>query len=350
MVDEDYHQYYQRRVFADFYREMNIAIERYKSIQQIKDENWRRKLEQKFLEEQRRTIRNFIGQEEYARSKLKEGLNLEQRNIEGWWERNIEFRRVKRNCMDRFDKLIAFAKKVEEILNKSTFSEEDLQTMISEIEDEVRIMVRTSEDHEVRKFGQGILAFCLENKGISRINIMALVAAFLMASSMGVYVISKHHIIPKDSQTHKVHFVLDDMAPDDWAAGEYKSYGYHTMLGKIVQYQRPLEGLQYKAYPAPGLYGNPDAKVLEIHKGGSQLLPPFMREKFGDIFMRVQALNKGETAIKIVKENKPVLEVTFHRDKPAHIQWNDYGYSEPDMVEMYHSVRERIQYLVNTNL
>lgn len=337
--------YYHQRFFRTLYSDMVRRINQYKTIQQIENEEVRRECERIFLEEQTKIIRKFILQEEYARSQLKKGLKRQQQDIESWWKRHIEFRRIKRNCIDRFDNLIAFAEKIEAILSKQHFEQRDTQTLISEIEDELKTIIHLSNDYEIRRYGQGILAFCKRNKA----SIIGLAVIFLMVSSIAIYVFSNYHITPKDSQTYKVHFILDDMTPDDWAVGEHYSYGFYSMLSKIVDYQKPLGDLQYTAYPDQR-YGNPDAKILLINVGASKLLPSFMRNSFGDnIIMEVQALNKGETVIKIVKENKPILEVTFHQDKVAHIQWNDFSYPNEQMKKAYHSVREGIEYRVNTN-
>jgi len=246
--------------------------------------------------------------------------------------------------MQKFDNLISITKDIEKILNKDQFDEEDYQKIVFKIV-QLKAIIDLSDDYEIRKYGQSILAFCKRNKN----SIIGLTITFIMATSISVYVISNYHIIPKDSQTYKVHFILDDITPNDWAAGEHMSYGFHSMLSKIVDYQKPLGDLQYTAYP-DHRYGNPDAKILLIKVGASALFPDFMKNALGsNITMEVQALNKGETVIKIVQENKPVLEVTFHQDKVTHIQWNDYSYSNEELVKIYHWVREGIQYRVNSN-
>ena len=81
--------------------------------------------------------------------------------------------------MDRFKNLIIFAKKVEEILYKNHFDEKDSQTLISEIEDEVRTMIHLSDNYEIRRYGEGILAFSQRNRSL-----IALAIMFLMISSM----------------------------------------------------------------------------------------------------------------------------------------------------------------------
>src|SRR3989344_3168998 len=107
--------YYHQRFFRILYKDMLRRMERYKKIQQLKNQEERIMLEQKFLDEQRKIIRKFIAQEKYAKRRLKEGLKQQQRDIEGWWKRNIEFRRVKNNSINKFNNLIAIAKDIEKI-------------------------------------------------------------------------------------------------------------------------------------------------------------------------------------------------------------------------------------------
>ena len=66
--------YYHQRFFRTLYRDMARRIEQYKRLQQIQNADQRRRIEQKFLEEQKKIIRRFIEQEEYAKKKLKEGV------------------------------------------------------------------------------------------------------------------------------------------------------------------------------------------------------------------------------------------------------------------------------------
>ncbi len=336
--------YYHQRFFRVLYRDMVRRVNQYKAIQQIENLEVRRQSEQKFLEQQREIIRKFILQEEYARSQLKKGLKRQQQDIESWWKRNIEFRRVKRNCIDRFNNLITFAQKVEEILSKQ-FDERASQTLIFEIEEELKTIIHLSDDYEIRRYGQGILAFCKRNKA----SIIGLAVIFLMVSSIAIYVFSNYHITPKDSQTYKVHFILDDMKPDDWAAGEHYSYGFYSMLSKIVDYQKPLGDLQYTAYPDQR-YGNPDAKILLIKVGASKLLPDDMKNALGDnIVMEIQALNKGEMIVIIIQDNKIILNVRFVQDKVASIGTNSYNFFNQQLEELFHKVRLGLEKRVNEN-
>lgn len=336
--------YYNQRFFRILYRDMIRRISQYKTIQQIENPELRRQHERAFLEEQLKIIRKFISQEEYGRSKLKEGLKHQQQDIESWWKRHIQFRRVKRNCMDRFDNLIAFAKKVEEILSKERFEQRDIQTLISEIEDEVATIIHLSDDYEIRRYGQGILAFCKRNKSP-----IALTILFLFASSLAVYVFSNYNITPKYTQAPQVSFTLDDIYPHDWAAGAHFSYGFHTMLDRIVQHKSNLAGLQYKGYEDQR-FGNQDANILEIYEGASTLLSPFMRESLGEkISMEVAALNRGEIAVKIIQDNRVILSILFHQDEVYHTGANFYNFSEPQLREMYHSIRKGIEKRVNEN-
>ena len=144
------------------------------------------------------------------------------------WNRE-SFIRVKSNCMDRFKNLIIFAKKVEEILYKNHFDEKDSQTLISEIEDEVRTMIHLSDNYEIRRYGEGILAFSQRNRSL-----IALAIMFLMISSMAVYTFSNYNIIPKNTQRQQVSFTADDMYASDWAAGAHFSYGFYIMIDRIV--------------------------------------------------------------------------------------------------------------------
>lgn len=330
--------YYNQRFFRVLYRDMIRRINQSKAIQQIENPELRRQRERAFLQEQLKIIRKFISQEEYGRSKLKEGLKRQQQDIESWWKRHIEFRRVKRNCMDRFDNLIALAKKAEEILSKERFEQRDIQTLISEIEDEVATIIHLSDDYEIRRYSQDILTLCKRNKSTIILTIL-----FIFISSVGVYTFSNYHIIPKDTQTPKASFTLDDMYSSDWAAGAHFSYGFHTMLDRIVQHKSSLSGLQYKGYEDQR-YGNQDANILEIYRGSSLLLPDFMRKALGDnITMEVQALNKGEVVIKIIQDNKSVIEATFNQDEITHTQWNFYSYPNEQLNEMYHSIRKEIE-------
>ena len=150
-------QYYHQRFFRTLYRDMTRRLNNYNKIQQIPIGDERKRKEQQFLEEQRIMIKKFLQQEKYAINKLNEGLRQQQTDIESWWKRNIEFRRIQRNCMDRFSNLIAFARKVESILSRENFDEKDAQTIIAEIEYEIRTIIHLSDDYEIKKYGQGIL-------------------------------------------------------------------------------------------------------------------------------------------------------------------------------------------------
>lgn len=336
--------YYHQRFFKVLYRDMIRRMNQYKAIQQIENPELRRQRERRFLEEQRKIIRKFIGQEEYARGKLKEGLKHQQHDIEGWWKRYISFRRAKLNCINRFDNLIAFARKLEEILSKEKFDEKDSQTLISEIEFELNAIIHLSDDYEIRKYGQGILVFCKRNKSP-----IALTILFIFVSSAAVYIFTNYHLVPKYTQTAQVSFTLDDTHPYDWAQGAHYSYGFHTMLDRIVQHKSYLEGLQYRSYEDQR-YGNQDANILEIDKGASLLLPDFMKSALGNnIVMEIQALNKGETVIVIFQDNSIILNVRFNQDKVASIGTNSYNFFNEQLEITYHTIRKGIENRVNSN-
>ena len=246
--------------------------------------------------------------------------------------------------MDRFKNLIIFAKKVEEILYKNHFDEKDSQTLISEIEDEVRTMIHLSDNYEIRRYGEGILAFSQRNRSLIALTIM-----FLMISSMAVYMFSNYNIIPKNTQSQQVSVTADDMHASDWAVGAHFSYGFHTMLDKIVKHKSHLEGLKYRSYE-DWRYGNQDANILEIYKGASELLPNSVRNALGNnIIIEVQALNKGEIVIVILQDNKIILNVRFDQDKVASIGTDSYSYSNSELELMYHTIRKGIEDRVNTN-
>ncbi len=337
-------KYVHEKYFGVLYASMLRRIKQFKELQQIKEISERKKQELIFLDEQREIIKNFIRQEKSTRARLKEGLALQQGDIEGWWRRNIKFRRVKQNCIDRFNNLIAFAKKVEEIIDKDYFEQKDTQTLISEIEDEIKTIIHLSDDYEIKKYGEGILDFCKRNKSPITLAIL-----FIFVSSLAMYTFSNYHIIPKNTQTVQVSFTLDNMHPYDWAQGTHWSYGFHTMLDRIVQHNSYLEGLQYRAYEDQR-YGNQDANVLEIHKGASQLLPGSMRASLGEnIFMEVVALNKGEVEIKIFQNGNIVIRILFNQDKVSNIGTNSYNFSNTQLEEMYHAIRIGIENRVNYN-
>ncbi len=333
-----------QRYFRRIYSDMQRRLDKYKEIQQIKNINLKKEEELRFFEEQKAIIKNFIANEKHSRRVLKSGLKRQQQDIEGWWKRNIGFRKVKHNCMDRFDNLIAFAKEVEEILSKEHFDEIDSRTLISEIENELKTIIHLSDDYEISRYKKSILEFCKRNKSPIALSIL-----FIFISSLAIYVFSNYNIIPKDTQTRQVSFTLDDMHPFDWAQGAHLSYGFHTMLDRIVQHKSYLEGLQYRSY-GDQRYGNQDANILEIYRGASELLPSLIKNTLGDdIVMEVQALNRGEVVIKIVQNNTPVIEITFNQDKAVHVQWNTYSYTNQQLEEMYHSIRKGLEYRVNTN-
>jgi len=332
------------KFFRDIYNDMVKRINQYQSIQRISNEPVRKRREGEFLAEQREVIKNFISKEEKARSILNKGLKLQQKDIESWWKRNIEFRRVKHNCMDRFDNLIAFAKKSEEILAKDNFGQKDSLILISEIEDEIKTMIHLSDEYSVKKYGYGILAFCQRNKSP-----LALAVLFLSLSSLAVYMLSNYNIVPRNTQTTQISFTLDDMRPFDWAQGAHYSYGFHTMLDRVVQHKSNLAGLQYNAYEDKR-YGNTDANILEVQKGASLLIPDFMSKSLGDnIMIEVQALNRGETVIVIFQNNQIVLNIRFNQDKIAMTGANTYNYSNSQLKGMYHAIRLNLERLVNSN-
>ena len=344
--------YYHQKFFRFLYRDMVRRIDKYKTILQIKNEKERKRRERIFLEEQQKIISRFISQEEYARHKLKEGLKSQQRDIESWWKRNIEFRKVKRECLNRLDYLIVIAKEVEEILKKEQFDQSDVNNLISKITREAIPMMQLSEDFEIRKYGQGILDFCKRNKSP-----IALAILFIFMSSAAVYVFTNYHIIPKDTQTVQVSFTADDMYASDWAAGAHFSYGFYTMIDRIVdtylgrrgEHKSYLAGLEYRAREDQR-YGNQDANILEIHKGASLLLPNNIRNMLGDnIVVEVQALNKGETVIMVLQNNNIILNVRFNQDKVASIGTNSYNFSDPQLEETYHTIRLNLEKLVNAN-
>ena len=155
--------------------------------------------------------------------------------------------------------------------------------------------------------------------------------------------------MPVNTQTIQSSFTQDDMHAADWAAGAHYSYGFHTMLDRIVNHKSSLRGLQYAAYEDQR-YGNPDANILEINKGASVLLPSDMAKALGDnIILEVAALNRGETEIKIIQNGNIVLDVLFHQDKATNIGANSNGFTNPQLESMYHSIRLGIEKLVNTN-
>ena len=341
-MDKD--DYDHQRFFRILYKDMVRRINKYKAILQIEDKTLREEREHKFLKEQQNIISKFIIQEKYAKSQLKKGLRKQQRDIEGWWKRNVGFRRVKRNCMNRFDNLIAFAEKLEEILSKEKFGEKDFQTLISEIELELNAIIHLSDNYEIRRYGEGILDFCKRNRSPITLTIL-----FIFMSSLAVYIFTNYHLVPKETQTTQISFTLDDMHPYDWAQGAHLSYGFHTMLDRIVQHKSNLAGLQYRAYEDQR-YGNQDANILEINKGASLILPDNIRNALGDnIIMEVQALNKGEIVIVILQDNKIILNVRFDQDKVASTGTNSYSYSNSQLEVMYHTIRKGIEDRVNTN-
>ena len=202
------------------------------------------------------------------------------------------------------------------------------------------------------KLRSTVRAFCQRNK--SRI---ALAVLFIFMSSLSVYVLSNYHLVPKNTQTTQVGFTVDDMHLEDWAAGDDYSYGFYTMVDRVVdtylgrkgQHKSYLEGLQYTA-KEDKRYGNSDANILEIYKGAYLLLPDFMRTGLGnDITMEVQSLNRGELVVIIYKENKIILNLRFNQDKVATITTNSFDYSPSQLVQMYHYIRKGIEQRVNTN-
>ncbi len=330
-------EYYHQKLFRILYRDAIRRIEKYKAILKIRDVKAREELEQRFLNEQRQIIRRFIAQEKYAEGKLREGLKRQQKDIESWWKRNIEFRKVKGNCIDRFNNLIVFAKKVKEILDKSEFDQKDLKALASKIEDEMLTLIHLNEDYQIRKYGEGILAFCKRNTSLTTLAIL-----FLFVSSLSVYFLSNYNIVPRDTQTLGVKFVPDNITSYDWAQGAHYSYGFHTMLDRIVGFKSYLRDLSYKSYK--------DANKLEIYKGASKLLPEDIKNILGDnIILEVQALNKGEILIKIVQNGSIILEVRFVQDKVGSIGANSRSFSSSQLEEMYHSIRRGIEERINSN-
>ncbi len=335
--------YYHQRFFNVIYKDMLRRIGKFKQIQQIKNGQSRKKAERRFLEEQTFVVARFISMEKDARKKLNNGLALQQRDIEGWWKRNVEFRRVKRNCLNNFDNMIEFAKKVEIILVRKHFDETQIKTLISEIESEARTIINLSDDYQIKKYGEGILALCRSNKSP-----VALAALFLLVSSLAIYTISNYNIMPINTQSTQVSSTLDDMRAVDWAAGAHYSYGFHTMLDRIVNHKSILRGLQYTSYEDQR-YGNQDANILEISKGASVLLPSDMAKALGDdIKVEVQALNKGDVVIAIANPYK-VVDVYFSQDRIHHINANSLNFSEKELLDAYHSIRLGIEELVNAN-
>lgn len=336
--------YYHQRFFNVIYKDMLRRLDKFKQIQQIKNEVERKKAEKRFLEEQALVVARFISMEKDFRRKLKNGLALQQRDIEGWWKRNVEFRRVKRNCMDRLDNLILFTKKVEIILAKEHFGDDEINTLLSEIENEARTIISLSDDYQIKKYGEGILALCRRNKSP-----VALAALFLLASSLAIYTFSNYNIMPINTQSTQVSSTLDDMRAADWAAGAHYSYGFHTMLDRIVNHKSNLRVLQYNSYQDQR-YGNQDANILEINKGTSVLLPNDMVKALGDnIILEVAALNRGETEIKVIQNGDIVLDVLFHQDNVTNIGVNSSGFTNTQLQSMYHSIRLVIEQLVNAN-
>ncbi len=336
--------YYHQRFFNVIYKDMLRRLDKFKQIQQIKNEASRKKAERRFIEEQALVVARFVSMEKHARHQLKNGLKLQQRDIEGWWKRNVEFRKIKRNCLNNFDNLIEFAKKVEIIVAREHFDENEIKILISEIEKEALTIINLSNDYQIKKYGEGILALCRRNKSP-----VTLAVLFLLASSLAIYTFSNYNIMPINTQSAQVSSTLDDMRASDWAAGAHFSYGFHTMLDRIVQHKSNLRGLQYTSYENQR-YGNPDANILEINKGASVLLPSDMAKSLGDnIILEVAALNRGETEIKAIQNGNIVIDVLFHQDKPANIGMNSHNFTNSQLEGMYHSIRLGIEKLANTN-
>ena len=336
--------YYHQRFFNVIYKDMLRRLDKFKQIQRITNEAARKKVEKKFIEEQASVVARFVSMEKHARHQLKNGLALQQRDIEGWWKRNIEFRKIKRNCQNNFDNLIRFAKKVQIILARESFDENEIKTLISDIEREAFTIINLSDDYEIKKYGKSILDFARRNRSP-----VALTALFLLASSLAIYTFSNYNIMPINTQSTQVSSTLDDMRASDWAAGAHYNYGFHTMLDRIVNYKSNLRGLQYTAYEDQR-YGNQDANILEINKGASVLLPNDIVKALGDnIILEVAALNRGETEIKVIQNGNIILDVLFHQDQATNIGANSNGFTNPQLEGMYHSIRLGIEELVSTN-
>lgn len=76
--------YYHQRFFNVIYKDMLRRLDKFKQLQQIKNEASRKKEERKFLEEQALIVARFISKEKEFRRQLKHGLALQQRDIAGW--------------------------------------------------------------------------------------------------------------------------------------------------------------------------------------------------------------------------------------------------------------------------
>jgi hypothetical protein len=336
-------RYAHERYFRSLYASMMRRLEKYKAIQEIGDGGARKEAEGKFLSEQKKIITKFINQEASTRKKLKEGLTKQQKDVEGLWNRNITFRRVKSQSLHQYDILIAFAQKVREILDKDQFDNGDSLNIIAEIEDELKTITRLSDDYEIKKYEKNILRFCKRNK-----RVLCLTILFVMVSSLAVYMTSNSHIVPQNTQGQSVGFALDDMNFQDWAAGRHSSYGFHTMVDRIVKHKSSLKGLAYKGFEDTR-YGNKDANILEISTGASALLPKDMKKELGDnIQMEVQALNKGDVVI-IIRNPHEVVSVYFTQDGISHVTTNTLYFSNELLLKLYHSVRRGITHRVNTN-
>ena len=175
----NFHANFRDKFLRDIYDDMIKRIGKFRYIQLIKNEDLRKRRETEFLQEQRQIIRIFIGKEEKIRRILKRGLRLQQQDIEGWWKRNVEFGKVKRNCLNNFDNLIELAQKIDTILARENFDQDEIKTLISEIEKEVLTIINLSDDYEIKKYGKGILDFARRNR-----NSVALAALSLLVSSL----------------------------------------------------------------------------------------------------------------------------------------------------------------------
>ena len=249
---------YHERLFSFLDRDMQRRLKRYYEIQKIPDVDKRKYVEDAFLAEQKETLKKFISQEEYARKKIKEGLKRQRKDILGFFKK-LEFRKVRREILNRYEELMNLTRDLLIILEKEATNEQideflnNFQKHFLYFESDVKYVPR-----------EAFSIFEAVKKSKKKI---ALAVVFLFFSSMPIYILSNYHLVPKNTQSTSISFNADDMGSFDWASGAHKSYGFHTMCGRIVKHQSQLPGIKYRGYE-DNRFGNIDANILEF------LFPP----------------------------------------------------------------------------
>ena len=336
--------------FQEIYWDMARRVAAYKQIQQIANPDERRKHEALFLQEQKVIIESLIANEKRVRRLLAKALERQRQDNLGWWNK-YKFRRIERNQLDRFDNIINLARNLREKLDSGELQRIGSQAFISKIVDGIKTITHLSDDYEIRRHAQGLSEYCRRNKSL----VTALILLVLL-SSTGVYTLTNYHIIPKNTQTTQARFIADDMISYDWAQGTHKSYGFHTMMERIIKHKSFLKGLQYEIKDDLR-FGV--GKIVSITKGAFALLPDKIRAAFGDnIIIEIQALNKGEIVITIyqakISKEDIVVDIVFIQDKVGRIIpnpsiGNPRNLSHPELEAMYHKIIQVLNDLVNTN-